>query len=610
MRCIVPTFAFVVAIDGMMDRGGMELGVGDKFGRYTVLAVLGQGGMGRVYRARDEQLQRDVALKLVRVDKQRHRGGRLLREARAAAAIEHANAIAIYDVGEIDGTPFITMEIVEGRSLRDEIRGEPAPLATRLAWLASIARALQAAHDRGIVHRDVKPENVMVRRDGVVKVLDFGIARAATADDEDASWSAVPPHEGTQTGGSTAGTWAGTPRYMAPEQLQGDIVDARADQFSWGVLAYELLAGTPPWPGRSESLSYVAMRSASVVDAAPLRRACPPRVVSVVLRTLAIDRVERFGSLGDVAAALEQASMSRRARAMRVGGLALAVAVVAAAVPLLIARPPSSARPFARARLAPPVAPSSFAPGGSGEGEPPHVVLALDASSGVARSGANVTRWQDQSGNGNDAVAGSLAPTYVEHAIHGRPALHFDGGRHLNIADSPSLQLGKSDFLVSVVAQHTRKQSSGVIGGYGMTTSYGILFGKTNRDHPYPGVALVVNYPRPIASTKLGVQTSYDAYVLSSSDDLNDGRPHIFGARRENGVLEVRIDGVVQATLANANDDCSAKGRDAFIGAQPVTRGIVQQLQGDIAAIVIVEGNASTSYAEAIEAELKARYEL
>jgi len=187
---------------------------GDSFERYTIEAQIGRGGMGSVYRARDSRLGRRVALKVI----SDHAAGpsaaaRLVREARAAAALDHPNAVAIFDAGEVDGTPYIAMELVEGRTLRTAMDDPAVPRAARLAYLAEVGRALDAAHRRGLVHRDVKPENVMIRDDGRVKVLDFGIARRPRGE--------VDPAGPTQTPAictlTIDGLKLGTPVYMAPE---------------------------------------------------------------------------------------------------------------------------------------------------------------------------------------------------------------------------------------------------------------------------------------------------------------------------------------------------------------------------------------------------------
>ncbi len=280
---------------------------GDSFGRYTIVALLGQGGMGAVYRAHDPKLGRNVAVKVIADGAEGSANAaeakaRLLREARAAAALDHPNAVAIFDVGESDGTPYIVMELVEGRTLRRAPGDGPLSIDARVTRLADVARALAGAHRRGLVHRDIKPENVMVRDDGMVKVLDFGIARRAS--------SIVDPTGDTHTPALATltidGAKLGTPVYMAPEQIRGDTLDGRADQFSWAVLAYELLAGRLPWRGASDALAVMASALTDAADPAPLEQAGVPRGVRrAVLRALAKKPEERFSSMDDVVSALE-----------------------------------------------------------------------------------------------------------------------------------------------------------------------------------------------------------------------------------------------------------------------------------------------------------------
>jgi tetratricopeptide (TPR) repeat protein len=250
---------------------------GDRFDRYTIEALLGEGGMGRVYLAFDPRLRRRVALKVVRSEAGEHateHARRLKHEALAAAQLSHPNVVAVYDVGETAGSPFIAMEYVPGKTLRSFIDDRGIPLNERIRWLVDVASALKAAHATGIVHRDVKPGNVMVRDDGVVKVVDFGIARL----------EAGPPasERPSMTG---QGVRVGTPAYMAPEQLSGDEIDARADQYSWGLLAFELIAGNLPEPeatlrSREPELSHA--------------------VESAVLRALRHDPADRFASMAEV----------------------------------------------------------------------------------------------------------------------------------------------------------------------------------------------------------------------------------------------------------------------------------------------------------------------
>ncbi|XXY49431.1 protein kinase [Sorangium sp. So ce269] len=278
---------------------------GDSFERYTIEAAIGQGGMGCVYRAHDARLGRRVAVKVIAGDAvEPDAAARLLREARAAAALDHPNAVSIFDVGELDGTPFIVMELVAGRTLRSAIGGPEEPVSIRAAWLADVGRALAAAHRRGLVHRDIKPENVMVRDDGVIKVLDFGIARRA-AGEADPSASTEAPALPTLT---ALGVKLGTPVYMAPEQIRGGELDGRADQFAWGVLAFELLTGRLPWRGAGDMLAVVASILTDEADRTLLDAASvPPAVSAVVLRALAKRPEERFASMDDLVRALEAA---------------------------------------------------------------------------------------------------------------------------------------------------------------------------------------------------------------------------------------------------------------------------------------------------------------
>jgi serine/threonine-protein kinase len=290
----------------------MPLRPGEPFGRYRVETLLGEGGMGQVYRARDQHLRRRVALKVISAAAGTDVASRLLREARAAAAIDHPNAIAIFDVGEVDGTPFLAMELVDGVTLRRFVGDTSVTIAQRMNWLLAVARALAAAHERGIVHRDIKPENVMVRSDGIVKVLDFGIARpvvrprAPSSPDEPRS---------SRMGGSLSlmsvvtadSAMVGTPLYMSPEQLRGDSLDGRSDQFAWGVVAWELLVGRLPWS--LERGGSVAMSEILGNDPTPLTAHVQvgAAVQAVVSRAMSKRAADRFASSGALVAALEAA---------------------------------------------------------------------------------------------------------------------------------------------------------------------------------------------------------------------------------------------------------------------------------------------------------------
>jgi serine/threonine-protein kinase len=283
----------------------MPLRPGDLFGRYELVARLGSGAAGDVFRAYDTLLGRDVALKILHAPEwtsgaplPAEVSARILREARAAARIEHPNAVDVYDVGENSGLPFLTMELVVGKPLGAFV-GDPAvPLSRRIRWLSEIARALGAAHALGLMHRDVKPDNVFVRDDAAVKVLDFGVARRAQT-----ATGAAGATLGTLTGD---GIVVGTPLYMAPEQMRGERIDGRADQFAWGVLAYELLTGSVPWDRSRGDLQVVSEILSREVGAPSERNAnVPSGVDTVVLRALRKAPGERFERMEDVVEALE-----------------------------------------------------------------------------------------------------------------------------------------------------------------------------------------------------------------------------------------------------------------------------------------------------------------
>ena len=261
--------------------------VGRTLGHYTVEARLGGGGMGEVYRARDTRLDRLVAIKLLPEDvADADRLRRFQLEARATSALNHPHILVIYDVGDIDGRPFIVTELVEGETLRQKLRGQPVGVREAIDIAVPIANALAAAHARGIVHRDIKPENIMIRPDGVVKVLDFGLAKLSLRSElSDETTLATGP-----------GVMMGTPEYMSPEQASGEAVDFRSDQFAFGVLMYELLSGHRPFRRGSAVLTAAAVITESP---SPLARVCPdlpPPLWWAIERCLAKRREDRFAS--------------------------------------------------------------------------------------------------------------------------------------------------------------------------------------------------------------------------------------------------------------------------------------------------------------------------
>jgi eukaryotic-like serine/threonine-protein kinase len=272
-------------------------------GRYGLAEVLGTGGMARVYRAHDRVLERDVALKVLdeRLSEDPEYVERFRREARAIARLSHPNIVTVIDRGETEGWQFIVFEHVRGPNLKQLVqrRGQ-LPVAQALTLAHQAARGLAFAHENGVVHRDVKPQNVLVDPDGVAKVTDFGIARAAGADQ----------------GLTMTGTILGTGDYLSPEQASGEPVDARSDQYSLGVLLFELLTGEPPYTG--ESLFAVAARH--VNDPIPSVRERRPevseRVEATIRRAMAKRPEDRFPTTDALIAALE-ACMAEDAGAAR-----------------------------------------------------------------------------------------------------------------------------------------------------------------------------------------------------------------------------------------------------------------------------------------------------
>ena len=224
----------------------MALAAGTRLGPYEIRSALGAGGMGEVYRAHDTKLGRDVAVKIILPDAARDPAAlrRFTREAQAASALNHPNIVSVFDFGECEAGPFIVMEMIEGRTLRSLLRSAPG-IEALVDIGRQVARALSAAHAAGIVHRDIKPENVMVRDDGYVKVLDFGLARASRPDTDSEAVTTMRAAPATMTG---AGEFVlGTVAYMSPEQARGDAVDSATDIFALGLVFYELATGRHPF---------------------------------------------------------------------------------------------------------------------------------------------------------------------------------------------------------------------------------------------------------------------------------------------------------------------------------------------------------------------------
>jgi serine/threonine protein kinase len=298
-----------------------------KIGRFTVLRKLGQGGMGVVYVGLDERLGREVAIKLLRARKGELDQARLVREAQVMARLSHPNVVRIYEIGDEDGAPFIVMELVDGITLKQWLKQAVRSQAKILAIFDAAGRGLTAAHAKGLVHRDFKPDNVMIADDGRVLVMDFGLARsnAATAESKEDLAERERVGHGPLTNLTVTGHIVGTPAYMAPEQLGARRVDARTDQFAFCIALWEALYGRRPFAEDN-----LMVRARAVMDGALLvpRGARVPRWLRRALeRGLTVDPEQRWPSMPALLEALRLRPRRPRAATLALG-LVSAVALV------------------------------------------------------------------------------------------------------------------------------------------------------------------------------------------------------------------------------------------------------------------------------------------
>ena len=279
---------------------------GTQLGQYTVLARIGAGGMGEVYKARDTSLNRDVAIKVLSssLSNDPDRLRRFEQEARAAAALNHPNILAVYHLGTYEGAPYLVSELLEGSTLREQLSRGPLPLRKVIDYAVQIARGLAAAHEKGIVHRDLKPENLFVAKDGRVKILDFGLAKVT-----ERNWP-LDSKAATVSRGTEPGVVMGTVGYMAPEQVSGKAADHRADIFAFGAVLYEMLTGKRAFqkPTSVETMSAILNEEPPAVS--QLTPTSPPALQRVVQRCLEKDPEQRFQSASDLAFALDALSDS------------------------------------------------------------------------------------------------------------------------------------------------------------------------------------------------------------------------------------------------------------------------------------------------------------
>ncbi|HET8825418.1 MAG TPA: protein kinase, partial [Terriglobales bacterium] len=326
----------------------MALTSGTKLGPYEIESPLGAGGMGEVYRARDTRLGRDVALKIL-PESFAHESDRLHRfeqEARAVAALNHPNILAVFDIGESNGAPYLVSELLEGETLRVVLDRGAIPPRKAIDYAVQIAQGLAAAHEKGIVHRDLKPENVFVTKDARIKILDFGLAKVAQ------KASAATSDGATMTSSHTAmGVVMGTASYMAPEQVRGEQVDARTDIFAFGAVLYEMVSGKRAFRRDTAAETMTAVLKEDPAELTDTGHPVPPSLDRIVRRCLEKNPEQRFQSAKDLSFALSALSgtdssavakiapSGKRAHALPLSAsLAVMVLIVAALAIWLLAR--------------------------------------------------------------------------------------------------------------------------------------------------------------------------------------------------------------------------------------------------------------------------------
>src|SRR6202795_2821482 len=321
----------------------MTLPAGTRLGSYEIVAPIGAGGMGEVYRARDKKLDRDVAIKVLpqSVAADPDTLARFEREAKAVAALSHQNILAIHDFGNQDGVAYAVMELLEGETLRGKLDAGPIPQKQAVDYAQQVAKGLSAAHEKGIVHRDLKPENLFVSKDGHLKILDFGLAKRVE--------SVAPGQETsapTGSGHTEPGTVMGTAGYMSPEQVKGFQVDHRSDIFSFGAILYELLSGVKAFKRDTNAETMAAILMKEPPELSESGRNISPALDHIARHCLDKDRDHRFQSARDIAFALSEASGPTMTGGAQLGAsprknkalVAVAAVVVLAAVGVFLLR--------------------------------------------------------------------------------------------------------------------------------------------------------------------------------------------------------------------------------------------------------------------------------
>lgn len=284
----------------------MPLAPGTRLGPYEIQSLLGAGGMGEVYRAKDSRLGRDVAIKVLpeAFARDAERLRRFENEARTIAALDHPNILSIHDVGPLDGAFYLVSELLEGHPLRQELGGGALPIRRAVDYGIQIAQGLAAAHDKGIIHRDLKPGNIFVTQDGRVKILDFGLAKLAkreAAPDEGATLEVAAQE-------TSPGMVLGTVGYMSPEQVKGEAADARSDIFALGAILYEMLTGLRAFRKDSSAETMTAILKEDPPEMSKPSKPITPALERIVRRCVEKKPVQRFQSARDLAFDLEGVS--------------------------------------------------------------------------------------------------------------------------------------------------------------------------------------------------------------------------------------------------------------------------------------------------------------
>jgi eukaryotic-like serine/threonine-protein kinase len=327
----------------------MVLAAGIRIGRYEILSPIGVGGMGEVYRARDGRLAREVALKIIPESfaRDEDRLQRFEQEARAIAALNHPNILAIHDVGQHNGSPFLVSELLEGELLREVLDRGVLPQRKAIEYGVQVAQGLAAAHEKGIVHRDLKPENLFLTKNGRAKILDFGLAKLAHISAE-----RNPSDGATLTSAHTsAGTVMGTASYMAPEQVRGEPTDPRTDIFAFGAVLFEMVSGKRAFRRDTPAETMTAVLKEDPTELADLPHPISQALDRIMRRCLEKDPEQRFQSAKDLSFALSALSGSDASAVARIAPVSrqvawprwvlavLALVAVAAATRFLARRP-------------------------------------------------------------------------------------------------------------------------------------------------------------------------------------------------------------------------------------------------------------------------------